>query len=170
MIPLRSLMDSWASSDLDAFLDSFSCSRDSDLETFLKTKAVVFEKMDRSRTYLFLDEGRIAGYVSLSTTVLDLSRCTKLSNKLINKLHLSNGVTAAFLIGQLGKADHIEDKLGVKMIDFAKSLFDKTRSISGGRIICVDCKEQLVHYYESLNFRVINKDEETDLYRLIWIF
>lgn len=170
MIPLKSLMDSWTSSDLDAFLNSFSCSRDSDLEIFLRTKAVTFEKMDRSRTYLFINEYQIAGYVSLSTTVLDLSRCTEISNKLIRKLHLMNGVTTAFLIGQLGKADHIEDKLGVKMIDFAKSLFDQTRSISGGRIICVDCKEQLVHYYESLSFRVINKDEGTGLYRLIWIY
>jgi len=44
---------------------------DNTLEYFLHNKAIEFEKRDLSRTFLLFDQGQIAGFISLATTVLE---------------------------------------------------------------------------------------------------
>ena len=45
---------------LSQILSSFSCERDEDIENFLHSKAVEFEKLSKARTYLICDEEQIS--------------------------------------------------------------------------------------------------------------
>lgn len=62
---------------LQSYLSSFCCEKDADIESFLRTRAVSFEKLSKSRTYLILDEDQldqgefvILGYFTLALKVL----------------------------------------------------------------------------------------------------
>ena len=67
-------------------LSSFHCSLDNDIEFFLKNRAVSYENLSKSRTYLILDEdelisGKISdltilGYISLALKVLTVPEDT----------------------------------------------------------------------------------------------
>ena len=45
---------------LSRILSSFSCERDEDIENFLHSRAVEFEKLSKARTYLICDEEQIS--------------------------------------------------------------------------------------------------------------
>lgn len=60
-------------------VNSFFCAKDADIESFIRIKAVEFEKLYKSRTYLICDSDKlakgeflIAGYFSLSLKALVL--------------------------------------------------------------------------------------------------
>lgn len=62
---------------LNRYLSSFFCEKDADIESFLRTRAAAFEKLSKSRTYLVLDEEKLAdgkfiilGYFTLALKVL----------------------------------------------------------------------------------------------------
>lgn len=55
----------------------FSCSKDSELSTFLAENAIMYEKMGRSRTYFIIDEEAVLlfcmlGYFSISIHAIKL--------------------------------------------------------------------------------------------------
>ena len=63
-------------------------------------------------------------------------------------MNVSKGPSAAFLIGQMSKADGIEEKIGSFMIKISPSLFEGARKVCGGRVVCVDCKKELLEFYK----------------------
>ena len=71
LVPLSRMINEWKAEDIDKCLGGFVCSMDNTLEYFLHNKAVEFEKRDLSRTFLLFDQGQIAGFISLATTVLE---------------------------------------------------------------------------------------------------
>ena len=56
----------------------FSCKKNNDLEEFLSTRAILYEQVSKSRTYLFIDEDAldekisILGYFSIGLKTLML--------------------------------------------------------------------------------------------------
>jgi hypothetical protein len=166
------MIEEWEPRDVNGYLNDFICTRDSDLETFLRNKAVEFEMRDLSRTFLFVKiDGKIAGYVSLATTVLEIKEDWTISKQLKKRMNITkDNPTVAFLIGQLCKADHTSEKIGPDMIGFAMKKFDDMRKIGGGRVVCVDCRKELMKFYEKNGFRVISKPMEDGLYRMVRLF
>ena len=80
-VPLKTLISKFKEDDtsLNSILSSFSCDKDKDIEFFLRNKAVDFEKVSKSRTYLFCDYQEfsenpivVLGYFTLSLKVLIL--------------------------------------------------------------------------------------------------
>ena len=64
------------SSEIEELLQTFS-SRDQDIQIFLHSKAIQFEREDKCRTYLLVGEdGNIHAYFSISTKELALRRFT----------------------------------------------------------------------------------------------
>lgn len=67
---------------MECFLSSFTCTEDEDIESFLHNRAVEFEKLSKSRTYLVceeeqlesnsLDRVTIYGYISLALKILTI--------------------------------------------------------------------------------------------------
>ena len=97
---------------IESYVANFYCSKDFDIEDFLKRKAVLFEKLGKSRTFLVVDEDfDIIGYFSLALSILDIPQI--LSNR---KRKDMDGLSAkrkgelvekipSILIGQLAKND-----------------------------------------------------------------
>lgn len=65
----------------------FTCHKDPDIENFLKEKAILFEKLGKSRTFLIFDEGdeefKVLAYFTLAPQVLKIPE--KFSNRRIKK-------------------------------------------------------------------------------------
>ena len=169
-VPLSRIINEWTAEDIDKCLGGFVCSMDRGLEYFLRNRAIEFEKRDLARTFLLFDQERVAGYISLATTVLEVRADWPVSNALKKRMNVSGGPSAAFLIGQMCKANGIEDKLGPLMIKMALTMFDGAREICGGRVVCVDCKKELLEFYKENGFKVISNPSEGGLYRLAILY
>jgi hypothetical protein len=156
---------------------SFKCEKNSDIEEFLKKKAVLFETQSKSKTYLLLDKERFSrgkvhllAYFSVALKVLDIS-VLNLSNRKIKEL---DGFSAkirgeainefpVYLIGQLAKNDLYKDDIdGEIIIRQAMSVISSAQEKVGGRIILVECDEipALVEFYETHSFSVIRRDTD----------
>jgi len=71
VIPLKELIERDRLDTVDKSILCFTC-QDADVESFLKNKAIDFEKRDKSRTYLITDDenNNLLGYFTLSLTTL----------------------------------------------------------------------------------------------------
>ena len=92
----------------------FVCKKDMDIENFLKEKAILFEKMGKSRTYFLYDEEddefKILAYFTLAIQVLKVpeellsGRKTKIYDGFSSKIRgIKITEFPAILIGQFGK-------------------------------------------------------------------
>lgn len=117
-------MDNFEDKVLTELLSSFSCAKDADIESFLHNKAVNFEKLSKSRTYLIMDEDdltegkehpAIYGYVALALKILSVpdnasNRLRKELDGLSAKIHGQQiSDFPCYLIGQLSKNSAIEN-------------------------------------------------------------
>lgn len=152
-------------------LSSFSCLQDKDIEDFLHNKAIEYECINKSRTYLVCDrnalltEGKfvVLGYFSVSLKVLELS--DKLSNRkrktldgLSSKLHgkVINSIPC-YLIGQLAKNSNIPYELsinGTELINCAISTIHSAEALVGGRYVLIECHNNpnLLKFYTENRF------------------
>ncbi|MCM1062828.1 MAG: hypothetical protein NC452_21515 [Eubacterium sp.] len=162
--------------NLMKLLSSFSCDKDKDVESFLHNRAIDFERLNKSRTYLLCDdeildkEGRIIilGYFSLSLKVLDLSE--NLSNR---KRKMLDGISAklhgevirsvpCYLIGQLAKNSNIPNTIsvsGAEMINCAMSIIRSAETVVGGRYVLIECHNnpKLLKFYTENSFEIFEK-------------
>lgn len=79
---------------LKQFLSSFSCIEDEDIESFLNNRAIEFERLSKSRTYLICDEEQLAnngldcitiyGYISVALKILTIPK--EISNRMRKEL------------------------------------------------------------------------------------
>lgn len=93
----------------------FVCLKDSDIENFLMGKAILFEKLGKSRTFFIFDEDddefKILAYFTLALQVLivpEVLSCRKIKNfDGFNAKIKGEKITEfpTILIGQLGKND-----------------------------------------------------------------
>lgn len=94
----------------------FVCEKDKDIENFLKEKAILFEKLGKSRTYFVFDEEdddfKILAYFTLAIQVLKVPKKLLSGRKTKNFDGFSSKIKGekitefpAILIGQLGKND-----------------------------------------------------------------
>ena len=154
---LRMLMESMDQSELQSYLDTFSCSRDSDREDFLRNKAMIFEKKNMARTYLAIMDERIAGYYTLSIRCLrvpdDLNVSTSLSKKM--NIDPDNNVAQSYLLGQLGRADYSYKGMGADLLEDALEIVKQANGLVGCRVVRVDCMDELIPYYEQHGFKYL---------------
>ena len=109
---------------LVGILSSFVCEKDEDIQQFLHSKAVEFEKLSKSRTYLICDQEqlentednseslKIYGYISLALKVLSIpneisNRMRKELDGFSSKIHGERiSDFPCYLIGQLSRASN----------------------------------------------------------------
>lgn len=148
---------------LDSILSSFCCEKDPEIEDFLKNKAVEFEKLNKSRTYIVFDEERllngepiILGYFSLSLKVLILPEDMSItSRKNIDGYRGKiNGnpirEIPCYLIGQLAKNSSIDNSFqGQILVDNALAVINSAVNSVGGRYVLIECQpiEKLLSFY-----------------------
>jgi len=151
--------------------DSFTCPRNIDVETFLKNKAIRFEKTGTSRTYLILnnENGEILGYFSLSfkSLALDTSKISATQVKRLDGISKHAKNIKVFLIGQIGKNSQIENNpLSLKIIlSEIYGVIAQVQSLIGGRVIVLECEDhpRLINLYESHGYKVIDITEQESL-------
>ena len=149
----------------------FECSKDTDIENFLKYKAIAFEKLGKSRTFFIYDEDKegftILAYFTLALQVLKVPEI--LSNRNIKnfdgfnaKIH-GEKITEfpTILIGQFS---------GNELMQYClNTVFDGQMHL-GGRIIMLECKNisYLIQFYEQFGFVKLDKDyHDGELLQLI---
>ena len=176
---------------LKRMLASFSCSYDEDIQNFLHNRAIEFERLLKSRTYLIidkkqfqkpgikLDELTIYGYISLAVKVFTVPEGT--SNRKRQQLdgfsakehgeQISN--FSCYLIGQLARNSSVpkESISGVDLLNFAYEIIAISVDAVGGRNILIECHnhKKLVRFYLNNGFDTISKipDEKQTMVQMI---
>ena len=161
---LRMLMESMDESELQSYLDTFSCSHDSDREDFLHNKAMIFEKKNMARTYLAIMDERIAGYYTLSIRCLQVPEDRNISKSLSNKMNIDpdNNVAQSYLLGQLGRADYSYKGMGADLLEDALEIIKQANELVGCRVVRVDCLDEFIPYYEQHGFRYLCVTDPTE--------
>ena len=169
---------------IEEAISRFLCSRDTDLEKFLQERAIDFERIAKSRTYLLLDQEslekkrlEILAYFSLAPQVLflpeDLSgnQRKKLDgfSGTINKIPVS--ALPVILIGQLAKNDrYCDDITGDTVIAYIFSMIEIIHNYMGGRIVTVDVRKEargLVPFYEKYGFKALKENSDARFLQMI---
>ncbi len=176
---------------LNHILSSFSCAYDEDIQNFLHNRAIDFENLLKSRTYLVIDEEQfenpafsldkltIYGYISLAVKVFTVPETT--SNRQRQQL---DGFSAkehgkqisnfpCYLIGQLARNSNVpKDTIsGAEMLKIANTIIGEAVKLVGGRNILVECRnnEKLIQFYLNNGFYKVSQvpDENQTMIQLI---
>jgi len=153
----------------------FVCGKDFDIESFIKEKAIIFERLGKSRTFLIFNEDaddfRILAYFTLALQVLKvpeelLGRKTKAFDGFSSKIK-GDKITEfpTILIGQLGKNDLFKESIsGFDVMQYCLSTLLEGQARLGGRIIMLECKNipYLIGFYEQFGFCKLEKEYEED--------
>ncbi len=153
--------------DLQEAISDFSCSRNPDVEHFLKNNAIEFTKKNQSVTYLVLsnEDGMLVGYFTIALKPITvnanrMSNTVKRKLQRISKLDEATGTytAAAFLIAQLGKnfTNWLNERIsGEELLDMAWTVVKKLQYAVGGMVsfLEADRKEKLLEFYRKNGFR-----------------
>ena len=167
---------------LSRILSSFSCERDEDIENFLHSRAVEFEKLSKARTYLicdeeqiskeefYLDQLKIYGYVAIALKILSVSeewsnRKRKALDGLSAKIHGEPIKDfSCYLIGQLSRNSKVShDSIsGKDLLQMAYDVIAAAVDAVGGRYMMIECREEkkLVDFYLANGFEEIQRSSE----------
>ena len=161
---------------LDKQIREFCCVKDPDVESFLKEKAIIFERSGISRTYFYVTNNGplsdIVAFFSVAITATDF--------KNIEKRHRSKilGATpyrdfhdhfGGLLVAQLARCDKYtsEDINGSELITAAEKTIEQGRVFLGGRVLYLDCKKPLVSLYEQNSYKLLQSDPYSNgLYKM----
>ncbi|MCL2712148.1 MAG: hypothetical protein FWD37_02575 [Methanomassiliicoccaceae archaeon] len=167
---LRDLMNEMDENKLSSLLNSFECTRNKDSENFLKNASKRHDKKDISRTYVMVDfdKNKVFGYYTLAMKCLNVSDIDpNLGEEFIRSMNLNDGTAQAFLLGQLARSDEAEKGSGKMMLDHALVILTRIKEKIGCRMVRLDCRDDLIRYYETQGFRRIRKNNEKDLNQMV---
>ena len=174
IVPLKSLMEleGFSESSVQGKLDSFRCSRDPDLELFLRRSAIPNEKRDLTRTYLAICDGmQIAGYFSLNLRCGRILPDCGLSKSRLKELNIQpdTNVAQMYLIAQVGRADDSPKGFGKLLMAEAVNVLRRARDLIGCHVVRIDCKPapSLIAYYEHYGFQRIRSDSGEGLMMMV---
>lgn len=162
--------------ELNSFIDlsSFDCN-DSDLNGFLKSDSLDYQKQLISKTYLFTTTEEIVSFFSISNdNLMDKGYENSIWNKLHRKTNIPNAKRIrqypAIKIGRLGVSSSYQKKgLGRQMLDFIKNLTLK-ESKSACRFILVDAynKPEVLNFYANNDFTLLLEDDTNEKTRIMY--
>ena len=151
--------------ELKELLSEFSCSKNSDVERFLKKQAIEFTKKNQSVTYLVFhsQDASLVGYFTLAIKPIcvsaeKFSNTTKRKIARVSELDEENGTytLSAYLIAQLGKnfKDGANEKItGEQLLHAAVDTIKELQYMAGGMVIFLEAEDndKLMHFYEDKN-------------------
>ena len=157
---------------LQQILNTFSCEQDSDIASFLHSRAVEFERLSKARTYLIVDEislkqgtFTILGYFSIALKTLSIpetlsNRARKELDGFSGKIHgepIQN--IPCYLIGQLARNSLTDAKTlpGNAIFGLAYGTIAAAVNLVGGRYLMIECRniESLIRFYKDNLFTEI---------------
>ena len=156
---------------LEQVLDDFECPLNSEVEEFLKNKAVQSARLKSSVTYFVVDihTGVVLGYFTLVLKPFTVheSKLSKSNIRLISRFAERNDETRTFtasvyLIAQIGKNYAVEANRRISGKDLLDLAFDKLRAaqdLVGGKMVMVEReadREKLHDFYAANGFKSWN--------------
>lgn len=165
---LSTLIESSSSKrKLRTFLETFSCSKNKDLQDFLHNKALTFEKYLRSKTYLYIDNHtkKVAAYFTIAISILHTDGISSEIIKILDGYQENTESIPCFLIGQLGKSDEYKvKKIGDYILEDAIEIIDGLHEAVGGRFILLDAvnNTKVIEFYQDNMFFPIEQDSNAD--------
>ena len=197
-LSLSRVMNQAEGSVLQKALSSFSCKHDPDIQNFLLNRAVKFERLLKSKTYLIVDDSQVQnteiafenltiyGYISVALKVFKAPETISNRQRLLldgfsAKEHgeqISN--FPCYLIGQLARNSNVpkESISGAELLKFAYRVVGGAVRLVGGRNILVECRNipKLVQFYtdngfyEACNiFTRLNQSRRIQKLHLLWV-
>lgn len=181
VLALKELLEIRGEEDVKRLLLSFETHKilnsveEHDVQFFLHSKAIEFEKMDISRTYLVMSTFQrkpfIAGYFSISNKSMIMNKksyqslSTTMKKRLLGigyKTEQNSYEVKSFLLGQLGKnysevAVRANLASGDDLLELAYEKIKEAHKVVGGRILYLECDDypKLVDFYTRNGFRKI---------------
>ncbi len=172
LISLKDLINELSEEELNRLLSSYECILDSDIEFFLKNRAITYEELSKARTYLIFEEDELAnksidevtvlGYIALALKVLTVpeetsNRMRKEIDGLSAKIHGEQiNAFPVYLIGQLGRNSKVSNDVlpGEQLIEYAYEVMQPAVNAVGGRYILIECHEDehLLSFYKKNEF------------------
>lgn len=153
---------------LSSYLNSFNCSKNKDVEKFLKEQSLSFHKRGMARTYLILSSNsEIIGYFAVAMKTLFInehisSKKRKQSNA--RKLQVKDlEVVNCFLIGQIGRDDQFSksDFDLRNFLEYISGIIDDAKALVGGSTILIEVEDnnkKLINLYENFGFEYLQFD------------
>lgn len=186
IVLLSDMLDELGEEETKKFLSEFSCTKNKDVETFLKKKAIMFTKQGVAQTHLvFYVQGNkkaLVGYFALAIKEfsipftgrnLNYKMNRRLQRFVIYDKYNKVNKMSTILIGQLGKNfSNGSNKLisGDDLLAMACDKVKEVQKIAGGKFVYLECedKESLKNFYERngfINFgeRQLDRDERDEL-------
>ncbi|HBV82579.1 MAG TPA: hypothetical protein DEB74_07245 [Lachnospiraceae bacterium] len=181
VIPLGELLnEEYDQEKLKQSFQKFSCQRETDLENFLKDKAILYENADFGKTYLILDTEElknanfvIMAYFTIAQKSVDISAISnKQKRKMLGAYPGRDNLKSisAYLIGQLGRCDSYSHQQlsGEDILNECYHAISMAARIVGGNLIILECRECMFsNFYEKYGFKKLYNDlSEDNLYTL----
>ena len=170
---LDSLYDALGEKKLQEILNDFECSKNIEVEEFLKEKAILLSKQGISKTYIVTtpieEDNIIVGYFSIANKMTKIKKDffggkTKRRFERFAETGENNNTYFAYLplIGQLGKNFHNNYNkyiTGDIILHLACKQVCEVQKMIGGRFVFLECEDipKLKDFYESNGFMCYNK-------------
>ena len=168
---------------LNEVLKNYQCTKDKDIETFLQTKAVTYEKRGWCSVYLLIDKERfvrdghffIDGYFTLSNKIVQLTDAVSGSKrrKLFNGMKKESDMAHFILIGQLGKyigqgkaGEIVGDASATQLLDQAFGIIYEVKKRITCSCVLIECRDEpkLCRLYEDYGFRELQRSGDMHQY------
>jgi hypothetical protein len=161
---------------IDAICE-FSC-KDKDVESFLKNKAVEFERRNKSRSYLILDGSKLVDgeFLILAYFTLSLKSLEFRDNLSKGKIKDVDGFSkevkgvAIALIGQFGKDERTaKDMPGKDLLDLCMDKIRQVHTLIGGRYVLVECRDidKVTEFYRGNGFELLQTDKSDNYLQMV---
>ena len=170
---LDSLYDALGEKKLQEILNDFECSKNIEVEEFLKEKAILLSKQGISKTYIITtsveENNVIVGYFSIANKMTKIKKDffggkTKRRFERFAETGENTNTYFAYLplIGQLGKNFHNNYNkyiTGDIILHLACKQVCEVQKMIGGRFVFLECEDipKLKDFYESNGFMCYNK-------------
>ena len=175
LLPLRQIIENPLIDEASIIeaLSSFTCKRDADVQNFLRESAIPFEQQQWTVSFLLFNDEEAAnrrlkldGYFSLALKVFYFD--DSVSKRKRRKMSgYADDQVPAYLIGKLARSDDAPKGTGAILLNHAIEYIKNAQSFVGGKLVYLDCKDELLAYYESKGFLPIQKNpDRNDLNQL----
>ena len=162
------------STDIQNLLKTFSCPLNLEEESFLKDKAIDFERKHFARTYLVFSDTfqlpSLLGYftVALKHLAIPIDISKSFRKTITGYIDREEAIT--YLIGQLGRNCAVSERIsGSDLMTLAIAVIYDVYLKIGGRIILVECEnqEKLRFFYENQGFRLLCSNIDNNLLQYV---
>lgn len=159
---------------IELVLSSFSCKRNSDIELFVRFKALEFNKRGAASSYLVFDadSASFVGFYALALIIVSIP-AVNVSRSFQKKFEYFGEYDSAsdsieipvVLLAQFGKNDRYSNLVsGEQLMSLVEDSVREVHRLAGGRFVVLDAVDVrgLLNFYTNLGFRKYGNRENSE--------